>query len=381
MAQVPRAKILFVINSLAGGGAERVMTTLLGGSQRYAERYEIVLVLLDRETEAYALPEWLRVIRLDCRHSLARSIRSLWRVVADERPQMALSFLTRANVATAAAMAPRRLPFVLSERVNTTAHLGTGGAAALSKLMVRLSYPRATRVIAVSAGVGDTLVSDFGVGAGRIVAIPNPVDLDGIQVAAQQPPPIAIDGRYVIGIGRLVPNKNFALAIEAFVRSGMDGSLVLLGEGPERERLRTLGDRLGLGPRLILTGFVDNPYAMLSRASFFVLSSNAEGFPNALVEALASGVATVATDCRSGPSEVLATTITDASGTARGRGGLLVSVDDVDAMTEAFRQMKDAGLRNELATLGRERVMDFGVDRAVGRYWDVLEDALGGGPR
>ncbi len=372
----PGQKIMFVINSLAGGGAERVMTTLLRGSQGYARTYDCLLVLLDRDDDAYDLPDWLRVHRLDCRHGLARSIMGLQRVVRLERPDFALSFLTRANVATTLAMGPRGKPFVLSERVNTTAHLGTGRAATLGKAMVRLTYPRATRIIGVSQGVCDTLVADFGVRADRVIAIANPVDLDAIGASARAVPPSPVAAPYVIAMGRLVLNKNFALAIEAFAAANVAGRLVILGQGPEHDNLRALGDRLGLGDRLVLPGFAENPYALLARADFFVLSSNAEGFPNALVEALACGVPAVATDCRSGPAEVLDTNIVVADGVASGEGGLLVRVDDCAAMTRAFERMANATLRATLAQRGSERVKAFGVAHAVTRYWAVIEAAL-----
>lgn len=372
-----RRKVLFAINSLAGGGAERVMATLLGGSEARARDYDCAIALLDRDEEAYALPDWIRVHRLDCKHGFAASIAGLTGVVRREKPDVALSFLTRANVATAAAMTLRRRPFILSERVNTTAHLGEGRAATASKAMVRLAYPRATRIIAVSQGVGDTLVEDFGVRADRVVAIANPIDTDRIEALAAEPANDHSAVPFVVAMGRLVTNKNFPLAIRAFAASGLAGNLVILGQGPDHAALRALGDSLGLGARLVLPGFAENPYAIVGKAQFLVLSSNAEGFPNALVEALAAGVPVVATDCRSGPSEVLDVSLAPGNVVpGQGRGGLLVPVDDLAAMTEAFRMMADPARRTALAAAGRARVRDFSVAHAVERYWAVIDDAL-----
>ena len=241
-----RPKVLFVINSLASGGAERVFSTLLHGSAARAR--DCAAVLLDREPEAYDLPSWLPVHRLDCQGSLARSLTGLAAVVRQERPDMALSFLTRANVATAATMWARRAPFIVSERVNTTAHLGDGWRGLASKLPVRLAYPRAHSVIAVSQGVTDTLVADFAVRSDRIAVVANPVDLDRIGEFASAEPEFRIDGPYVAAMGRLAPNKNFALAVRAFATAGLDGRLVIMGQGPEEASLRRLGDELGLGP-------------------------------------------------------------------------------------------------------------------------------------
>jgi N-acetylgalactosamine-N,N'-diacetylbacillosaminyl-diphospho-undecaprenol 4-alpha-N-acetylgalactosaminyltransferase len=243
--------------------------------------------------------------------------------------------------------------------------------------MVRLAYPRATRIIAVSQGVGDTLVEDFGVRADRVVAIANPIDTDRIEALAAEPANDHSAVPFVVAMGRLVTNKNFPLAIRAFAASGLAGNLVILGQGPDHAALRALGDSLGLGARLVLPGFAENPYAIVGKAQFLVLSSNAEGFPNALVEALAAGVPVVATDCRSGPSEVLDVSIAPGNVVpGQGRGGLLVPVDDLAAMTEAFRMMADPARRTALAAAGRARVRDFSVAHAVERYWAVIDDAL-----
>ena len=373
-----RRKVLFVINSLAGGGAEHVMATLLTASDQQARDNDIVVALLDRDQEAYSLPSFVRVHRLDCGGSLPRSLKGLWRVVGEEEPAVALSFLTRANVCTAAAMAPRRLPFVLSERVNTTAHLGQSRSAMVSKALVRLSYPRAARIIPVSQGVADTLVDDFGVARDRMRIVANPVDIAAIEAKAAKPPVPAIDGPYVVAMGRFVPNKNFTLAIRAFAASGITGKLVLLGQGPERDALAALAGELGIGDRLVMPGFAANPYALIARATFMLLSSNAEGFPNALVEALASGAPVVATDCQSGPSEVLDVQIPPGGKSADGRGGILVPVEDVAAMAQAIARMADPALRGRLAEAGRARVRDFSVKRAVDNYWRVIDEAMAG---
>lgn len=370
-------KVLFVINSLAGGGAERVMATLLRASGERRPEYDFSLALLDDEPAAYALPEWLTVHQLDCRGSLMRSFRQLRRLLAVERPDVTLSFLTRANIASIAAMRLRRRPSIISERVNTKAHLATGRSARLSLGMVRVLYPLATKVLAVSQGVADTLVKDFAVSTRKIEIIANPVDLDLIATKAAEEAPVRIEGPYVAAMGRLVPNKNFALAIEAFARSSASGKLVILGEGPERQALEALAAKLGMADRVTLLGFCDNPYAVLARAQYVILSSNAEGFPNALVEALACGVPVVATDCPSGPFEVLDIQEHPQSGTWReGRGGLLVPPNDADAMAGALRMMADESLRKTLTLRGAERVQDFSVKRAVDRYWSQIEDVI-----
>ena len=171
-----RKRVLFVINSLTGGGAERVMTTLLMNSKDRLQRYEIALAVLDDVTSAFEMPDWLRIFQLDCKGGILSSIRSLDQVAHEYEPDVTLSFLTRANFASCIVMMKRRLPRIISERTSTPAHLGGALRQVVTKLLMRALYPRSTRIIAVSSGVADK-IGGFGVQSNAIEVIPNPVDL------------------------------------------------------------------------------------------------------------------------------------------------------------------------------------------------------------
>jgi N-acetylgalactosamine-N,N'-diacetylbacillosaminyl-diphospho-undecaprenol 4-alpha-N-acetylgalactosaminyltransferase len=374
---VEKTTILFVINSLAGGGAERVLTTILGASAPWRDRYDVHLALLDDEQRAYAVPEWIKVTQLDARHRLGASIVQLRRLAGRLNPDVALAFLTRANVATAMAMAGRGRPWLISERVNTSAHLGSGAGAIAARAMVRLAYPRARHVIAVSDGVADDLVENFGVARDRVSAIANPVDHDAIAAQAAAPAPLAIDGGYVVAAGRLVPNKNFALLVDAFAASGLPHRLVIMGEGPERASLEAQIAAKGLAGRVLLPGFVANPFAMLARARLFAMPSNAEGFPNGLVEAMACGLPVVATNCASGPSEILAGLPREAVvDTRQVPAGALVPTNDVAALASALREVASEPRRTIAAQAARQRSLDYGVAQATEHYWRRIDAAL-----
>jgi glycosyltransferase involved in cell wall biosynthesis len=371
-----RKKALFIINSLAGGGAERIMTTLLRASGARRARYDIALALLDREPAAYAVPDWVETIQLDCRGRLIPSVLAVRKLVSRLRPDVTLSFLTRANMASILGTAGTGTSCVISERVNTSAHFGTGPGALLSKLLLRAAYPSADHVIAVSEGVAQDLAKNFAVPQSRISVIANPVDHAAIMAMAAEPPVLSPEGEYIAAAGRLVPNKNFAMLIEAFARSGLPGSLVILGEGPMRPALEAKVRDLGLAGRVHLPGFVANPFAVLKHASLFALPSNAEGFPNGLVEAMACGLPVVAANCASGPAEILLNRHREAvHGIAHSPAGAVVPTNDALAFAEALRAVHDPERRVALGEAALQLTRQFSVERTTERYWQIIEEA------
>lgn len=199
---------------------------------------------------------------------------------------------------------------------------------------MRFVLPRMDRIFAVSRRVADDVVETFGVDRGVVRVVPNPIVPPEIGRRASEPVehPWFRDGAgpVVLSIGRLSRQKNYPLLIRAFARLAgeSDVRLVILGEGEDREALEALVAELGLEDRVDLPGFVDNPYAYLARSALFVLSSDWEGLPSVVIEALAVGCPVVSTDCPSGPREIL----------EDGRYGRLVEPGDEEELARAMRQ-------------------------------------------
>lgn len=368
-------KVVFIINSLAGGGAERIMARLATHSPR--ENNELHLVLLDREAEAYSVPDWIILHRLDTGGSLLQGYFALRRLMAQLQPDYVLSFLTRSNLLAIATRKAGRTRCVISERVHTTSHHTNDLAGTVARAMTRLFYPRADAIIAVSDGIARDLTDNYGVHADRIVVIPNPIDVAEVRARAAEPvEAISLPRPLVVAMGRLVPNKNFSMLIDAFARVEGPGTLLILGEGPLREELQAQIDQAGLSGRVQLQGFQANPFATIAAADCFVLPSNGEGFPNGLIEAMIIGTPVVSTNCHSGPAEILDDrpyfTITEPT---ECKYGLLVPTNDPEAMAQALAKALEPGQRQQRSERAIAGAARYGLEATIAAYWDVLRGA------
>ncbi|MEO7240637.1 MAG: glycosyltransferase [Sphingomicrobium sp.] len=372
-----KKKIVFVINSLGYGGAERVLGNLLNAAGERRERVDLHLVLLDRVPRVRAMPDFVVEHVLDGRGSLGRSMIQLHRLLLHLEPDLVVSFLVRANVASALAGRKLRCPIIVGERMHLSSHLAgryRGLKLRLTRLLPRLAYRSASVVLGVSTGVTQDLVDKFAVPAARARTIFNPYDFTAIREAGAHPPEVELPRQFIVGVGRLERAKNFDLLIRAFAKARLPHSLVILGEGTERASLQRTVDELGIAHRVILPGYVMNPFAIVARADFYVSSSRNEGFPNAMVEAMALGIPVVATDCRSGPAEVLAGIAKlDCAGMTEVDHGILVAEDSEAAFTQALERMAEPGTRAHYSAQARERAAEFSIDRIAAEYWDLFE--------
>ena len=226
-------------------------------------------------------------------------------------------------------------------------------------------YTQASQVIAVSNGLADDLAKTTQLDRTRITVLPNPVVSDTLHDQAEAPCPhpwLTGDGPPVIlGAGRLDPQKDFETLLRAFalVRRHRPARLIILGEGRERPRLEAVVQSLNLGSDVALPGFTHNPFAYMSRANVFALSSSYEGLGMVLIEAMACGCPSVSTDCPSGPSEIL----------DDGRLGPLVPVGDTDALARGIVTCLDNPLSADLL---RRQAQRFNVITSADAYLAVL---------
>lgn len=358
--------IAMVLHDLRGGGAERACLRLARGMAEEGEAVDLVLV---RGEGAYLkdIPPGVTLTVLNAPR-VSYAILPLVAHLRASRPRAVLSALTHMNIAAIAAVRLSGIGarVVVSERnqISAKARAADGWWQRSLYRAVPLAYRLADKVVAVSGGVAGDLARFGRLPAGKIGTIHNPVFEAGIEHLSRANPShpwfAPGDPPVILGVGRLHRQKGFDVLLDAFAhaRAHVDCRLVVLGEGEERARLAAQAKALGLAYDIDMPGFCENPFALMARAGCFVLSSRWEGFPNALVEAMACGAPVVATDCPSGPREIL-------HGIAP-----LVPVDDAHALGEALL----AALRQRPDTkAARTRAQGFSIGVAAKRYLAVLE--------
>lgn len=302
-----------------------------------------------------------------------RRLPALVRYLRTERPAALIGAFPFENLL---AIAARRLAgtdtcIIVTERNTSTRSTreSTKWKRRYLPALLRRQYMMADAIVAVSDGVADRVAALTGLPRERITTIYSPAVGRETLTKAVEPvthPWFSNDGPpVVLGVGRLVPQKDFPTLIRAFaqVRAERPARLVIVGPGKEdrRDELLALARRLGCGDDVDLPGLSHNPFAYMAQAAVFVLSSRWEGFGRVVAEALACGCPVVSTDCPSGPAEIL----------AGGRYGRLVPVGDHKAMAGAI--LDTLAQRPDPAPL-IARGAEFSVERAAARYEALLFD-------
>jgi glycosyltransferase involved in cell wall biosynthesis len=359
-----------VFASFSGeGGVERMLVNLCRGMVEHGHPVDLVLVRSESKHLA-SLPASIRVVNLGARHTFG-SVFALADYLKREKPRALLAAKDRAAQVAVVARWLSGVRCRLVFRIGTTASAALEGRSVVRRLVrflpMRCLYRFADVIVGVSHGVAEDIKAITGLPDKKFRVIGNPVITPELEPLSKEPvkhpwlgegqPPV------IMGIGRLTRQKDFPSLLRAFARLSNPGGcrLLILGEGRDRKALLTLADDLGIGDRVDLIGFQPNPYTYLRRASLFVLSSAWEGSPNVLTEAMALGIPVVATDCPSGPREIL----------DGGRIAPLVPVgDDVQLASAMHRVLRDPPRPGRL----QAAVSTYTMQYSSRRYLDVLLD-------
>lgn len=356
-------RIAVFLPSLAGGGAERVMVTLANGFAACGVSVDLVVVAAKGAYLEDVSPR-VRLVELGASRVLF-SLPALVRYLHRERPHALLSALNHANIIAlwARKLVRSQTRVVVSERNTLSRDMLSNRFKRIMPWLMRLNYPSADAIVAVSSGVADDLAHTIRLPRERIDVVYNPINIKLAELCeaplthpwleSDQPP-------VIVAAGRLTVQKDFETLIEAFaeVRKTHAVRLVILGEGKLRWALEARIAELGIAEDVALPGFVDNPYPWMRQASLFVLSSAWEGFCNVLAEAMACGTPVVSTDCPSGSAEIL----------EDGKWGRLVPVGNAAALAQAMA----ATLNDETHPDVQYRARSFDLQQALRGYLHAL---------
>ena len=361
-------RILFLVSSMEGGGAERVAALLCNHWAKQGHQVTLMPTFSGKGKCQYVLDKQVKLDYLADRIGTTRQsfwnkirrILALRRIFFREKPDVVVSFLQNVNVAATLAGLGTGVPIVVSERIYPP-------AMPIGFIMEWLRcqcYPLASTVVMQTKQGLEWLMVN--VPKARCQVIPNPVVYPLPASEPKLAPNVIIpdDRKFLLAAGRLVEQKGFDRLIMAF--SHLAGhhnqwDLVILGEGERREALEKEARQLGIESRVFLPGQVGNMADWYNRASLYVMSSHFEGFPNTLVEAMAHGLAVVSIDCETGPRDIIRHDI----------DGLLVSQDDgIDGLISALDVlMADQKRRREMALSAVDVRLRFSM-KQIAIQWD-----------
>ena len=360
------ARILFVLPSLGAGGSERVVTTLanhMAGQGHavgianfdaadfepfYPLEKEVALFRLGLPAASGGLPSQIM--------QTARRVKALTGLYRDFKPDVVISFLTKANVMAILAARRSGVPVIISERNNPTLQRFN----AFWRIARSYTYPRAFSFVTMTRGAAEYYPERQ---RPRTTIIPNPVQLPENWKNRRR-------GNTVTAVGRLTGQKQFHLLIKAFGYIAAQfpaWNLTIWGEGEDRKDLEDLRMRLGLEDRVKLPGLTDHPGQWVETADVFVLSSAYEGWPNVIVEAMAAGLPVISFDCEHGVTDMI----------EDGVSGRLVPLDNVSELASTMAEvLGDAELRQTLASNALAASERYKTDVIASQWMQIVEDAL-----
>lgn len=383
-----KKRISFLNVDLTSGGCEREISNL---AHHFKEKFHLLIVLFYNEV-SYTLPAETKFKFLDKGKRANDYIKLLQipilayryaKYCKSEKIDVSISYVYRANYVNLLSkiLFGNRSKIIVNEQNHTlTQYPDYSLNSRINRFLIRVLYRYADVIRPNSKLIAYDLIKQFEIPKHLITPIYNPLAVEFINSQLKKDIPFSYDGFNFITVARLHHQKNPDLLIRAFHHAFQDipdVNLLILGEGPLKGEIVTLIKSLSLESRIHLLGFVNNPFAFMERCDSFILSSNYEGFPNSLLEALACGLPSVSTDCPSGPREMLApsTDFTNllTNTIEEAEFGILVPTNNVKLLSKAMLNIfNNDELRNSYKEKSKLRALDFDISVFDKQFLDLL---------
>lgn len=361
--------IALFIPSLGGGGAEKMMVKLANYFVDQGLEVDLILV---RKSGVYldTVHEQVNIIDLKSTRTLT-SLPNLVLYLRKNQPKAILSALSHANIICIIAkkISRTKCVTVLSQRNIASNQLNTNIKNFFSLKLLTWAYNSSDAIVAISEGVKEDLVAKLGINRNLVHTIYNPaypsdVNIDNLIKPLHPFFHLQDKPQIIIAVGRLEPVKDFATLIKAYslIYNKINTRLIILGQGSELNYLIELTEKLNLSDFVSFPGFVEEPYSFMKYSDLFVSTSKSEGFGNVVVEAMACGTPVVATDCPSGPAEIL----------EGGLWGSLVPIGDFEKLADTILQSLSMDCKPNVT----ERARQFSIDKIASQYYQLLSMTL-----
>jgi GalNAc-alpha-(1->4)-GalNAc-alpha-(1->3)-diNAcBac-PP-undecaprenol alpha-1,4-N-acetyl-D-galactosaminyltransferase len=310
------SKLLFFIGNLDVGGAERVCVNLCNYWAK--NNYNVTICLTTDESIKFNLDSKIKLVVLYKNSSWIHKIYQVRKLIREIRPRNVISFLPHVNILVLLSTLGIKTHVIISERI----HPDFYSKFITLRFLRFFLYGFANRIVYQTDSAMRSLFYLNKRNSNEFV-IANPITSKFLQSSCNY------SSKIIISVGRLVPQKGHSQLIDIFskiIKNHVEWKLVIVGEGELEFDLRAQINILNLNDSIFIYKNTDNILELFKKSSIFCLTSNFEGFPNTLLEAMAVGLSTVSFDCPSGPKEL----------TDNGNNGFLIDLNNNDLFVSAL---------------------------------------------